>query len=91
MKHEERARRAEKAKELLDNPYLSECFEDVREGLVKALEGCKWNDTATQTNLMLSLQLLKGVRTLMESHIRDGKVSAAEVERLNNPKVKRVA
>ena len=91
MNQTERVRRAEKAKELLENPYLKECLKDIREGLVLGAETCKWNDIQTQTNIMLSLQLLKNLKAIMEKHITDGKVAQTEIDRAVNPKVKRIA
>ena len=90
MTQEERVRRAYSAKELLDNQSLQDAFKDVREGLVSSLEGCKWGEDAKQKNIMLSLQLLKGLRGVIEAHINDGKVAQKEIDRFNDPKVKRV-
>jgi hypothetical protein len=86
MKREDRIRRAQLSQELLDNELYKSAFADVREGLVKAVEGCKWDDGKTQNNLMLSLQLLKGLENVIKKHIQDGFVAQKEIERVNKPK-----
>lgn len=87
---EDRIRRADRARELLNNSLLQDAFKDVREGLVLTAETCNWSDHDTKTNVMLSLQLLRNLKKIIEDHITDGKVAQSEIERLNNPKVRRV-
>lgn len=91
MTHEERMKRAEKAKELLDNEYFTSAFNDIREKLVSALEDCNIGDHQKQTSISDQIRQLSAVKKMIIMHINDGKVSQAEVDRMNNPKVKRVA
>lgn len=86
MNHDERLKRADEAQRLLNEPALKNAFADIREGFVKSIEGCKWNDDKTLNNLMLSMQLLKTLNKLLESHIIDGKIAQKEIGNMNKPK-----
>ena len=89
MNHEERTKRADDAKRILGEPAVQNAFNELREGLVCGVESCGWADHDKKNNLMLSLQLLKSMKKLFEKHIEDGKVSQKEIERMNNPRIKR--
>ena len=90
MNHDDRLKRADEAKRILNEPALKNAFTDIREGLVRNIESCGWNQPIQQNNIMLSLQLLKSLQKLIEAHITDGKVAQSEIEKMNNPKIKRV-
>lgn len=89
MTHEERMKRADEAKRIINEPALKNAFTDIREGLVRNIESCKFGDTATQNSLMLSLQLLKSMQKLIEAHITDGKIAQKELDKMNNPKIRK--
>lgn len=55
--------RADRAKQLLDDPVVRGAFEDIRMALVRQLEEVPMGDVDTQHEVALSLQLLKRLRT----------------------------
>lgn len=58
--------RADRAKELLENPVLKACFSEMRESFVRKLETTPVNDVEIQHELALSLQILKSLRSQIE-------------------------
>ena len=71
----ETERRAAEAQQLIDNPMLQEAFSAVREGLIEAIEINPLTDDLLRDKLMLSLQLLRHIRTHLEDYIISGKLS----------------
>lgn len=67
--------RAADAKALLESPLLKGAFEEVRNKLVIAAENVGMNDKETQSNIVLSLQLLKQIKAQVESYVNDGKIA----------------
>ncbi len=55
--------RADRAKQILDDPVFAHVFTDIREQLVAKLEMCPVGDVEAQHDLTLTLQLLKQLRT----------------------------
>ncbi len=53
--------RSKDAKQLLNNPLLQDAFANVRESLVQQIEECPLDETVLNNQLMLCLQLLRGV------------------------------
>jgi hypothetical protein len=60
--------RAERAKQLLDDPVIKGAFEDIRMTLVRQLEASGMDDVDTHHQATLSLQLLKRLRTQLERY-----------------------
>lgn len=54
--------KAERAKQLLEDPVVSAVFSDIRMGLVEQLEVVPMGDVETQHEVALSLQVLKQMR-----------------------------
>ncbi len=63
--------RADRAKQLLADPVLKEAFGDIRIRLVVQLEQTVLSDVETQHEIALMLQLLKRLRTQLESYVND--------------------
>ena len=55
--------RADRAKQILDDPVFVCAIADIREQLVAKLESCPVSDVDAQHDLTLTLQLLKQLRT----------------------------
>ena len=91
MTHEERTKRAEHAQRLLEDDYFISAFNDIREKLVSALEDCNIGDHQKQTSISDQIRQLSAVKKMIIMHINDGKIAKHEIDRMNNPKVKRVA
>ena len=90
MTHEERTKRAEHAKRLIEDDYFQSAFNDIREKLVSALEDCNIGDNQKQTSISDQIRQLSAVKKMIIMHINDGKIAQHEIEKMNNPKVKRV-
>lgn len=70
----------EDARILLENPLLRGAFAGVRENLVQAIEDNPVKNELQRDKLMLSLQLLRSVRDMLENHIIDGKLEKLNLE-----------
>jgi hypothetical protein len=68
--------RATKAKALLDDPDLQSAFDDVRQAIFKAIEGCPLRDQEGLHEYRLMLKLLNDLRANLEQRVRDGKIVA---------------
>ena len=55
--------RADRAKQLLEDPVLASAFSDVREQIVQKLEGMPVSDVEAQHSLTITLQVLKQLKT----------------------------
>lgn len=66
--------RADRAQSLLKDELLNECFAEIRGRLVNQLEAVPMGDIDTQHEIALMLQLLKKVRTQLESYIQTAAV-----------------
>lgn len=73
--------RAANAQALLDNSLYKESFEDVRNKLIQQIELCDIKDDALRDKLMLSLQLLKRLKGVLNDHVNTGKLHGQRLER----------
>lgn len=72
MTPEEAKLRAEKARQLLNDPELKAAFDDTRDALISALNIAKSQDEAYKAAIALqTFELIKGC---IESHIQTAKV-----------------
>lgn len=69
--------KAERAKQLLDDPLLKEVLQTIRERHVTALESTAMDDVDAHHNGTLSLQLLKQVKAELMRLIGDAAVIEA--------------
>lgn len=74
--------RGQKADKLLKDPLFDEAFGEVRQVLIEAWEQTPVRDKEGAHELKLMLKLLGDVRAILERAITDGKIAAAELERL---------
>ena len=63
--------KADRARRLLDDPVLSECFVSIRDGLVAKAESSGLDDIDTHHHVALSLQLLRQLRIRLEKYLSD--------------------
>ena len=62
---------AEEAGYLLNHPLLITVFAEIREDLVQEVEYGDATNEAANNKVMLSLQLLRGIRERLESKVED--------------------
>jgi hypothetical protein len=72
MTPQETVDRAERAKELLDNPTLQKAFGGVREALIAKMEDSAIGDVAFHHEIALSLQALKSLRRQLVNWVDSG-------------------
>jgi hypothetical protein len=63
--------KAERARLLMDDPIMEAVFADIRMGLVSKLEHAPLGDTETQHEITLMLQLLKRLKTQLQTYVQD--------------------
>lgn len=63
--------KAERAKQLTEDPVVRHVFNDIREGLVKRLESLAMTDHELQHEAVLSLQLLKQVQEMFKKYAQE--------------------
>lgn len=79
----EQIERGNHAKRLLQDPLLSEAFENVSQAIHEQWAACPLRDREGAHELRLMLKLLGDVKTVLEGALADGKVAAAELDRIN--------
>jgi hypothetical protein len=72
MSPEEATSRAERAKQLLQDPMLNEAFTATRDGLISALTIAKSPEEAYKA--AIALQTFEVIKGCLESHIHTAKV-----------------
>jgi hypothetical protein len=75
--------RAERAKALLQDELLKQAFSDIKKRLVDQLEATAIHDIETQHEIALMLQLLKRVRTQLETYVGEGAIEAHKTRQEN--------
>lgn len=63
--------RADKAKQLLDDPIVQQAFRDIREQLVAKLEACQASEVDTQHDLTTDLRLLKMLKLQIGRYVEE--------------------
>jgi hypothetical protein len=66
--------RADRAKQLQNDPVLIAAFRDIREKLVSQLEVVMLSDVETQHEIALMLQLLKRLQSQLMLYQQDGAI-----------------
>lgn len=75
--------RAERAKQLLDDPILKGAFAALRERLVSKLETTPFGDVDTQHHTVVSLQLLQNIQLQLRQYLNDAAVEEAKAKNDN--------
>jgi hypothetical protein len=75
--------KADRAKQVLEDPVFRSVFDDIRQDFVRKLEECPLGDIETQHEIALSLQLLKRIRVQLERYVDEIAVDKAK-ERHDN-------
>jgi len=76
--------RGAKAQRLLADPLIGEAFDAVRAAIHSRWEQTPLRDTEGAHELKLMIKLLGDVRAVFEHAVTDGKLAAAELERINS-------
>jgi hypothetical protein len=63
--------RAERAKELLENPAMRAVFREIRENLVAKLEAAPMGAVDDHHEIALTLQCLKSIQTMLERYTQE--------------------
>jgi hypothetical protein len=63
--------RADKAKQLLDDPIVQQAFSDIREQIVLRLEACPVSEVDAQHDLAITLQLLKQLKLQLGRYVEE--------------------
>ena len=82
MTPEERKFRANDAKALLENKLFREAFKAVAEYLESAAMGCDPDNKEKAARIIISKQLLAGVRREIERVVEDGLVAEVQIAEL---------
>lgn len=72
--------RAEKARQLLDNPLFRESVETLRKAIFVRIEECPLRDAEGLQLLHIRLALLRDVEAALKQVIAEGKFTAFELE-----------
>jgi hypothetical protein len=75
--------RASQAKELLEDPTFKSVHAEIRNELIDALEKVAFDDIDKQHELVLSLQLHKRTRTVLERWVDDGKMEQKKLDHVD--------
>lgn len=76
--------RARQAQDLLNNGMLQEAFTEVENGLLRALEIVPITDRDQQQAITLGFQLLKSIKSNIESNIENEKVHQFNLQQAQN-------
>lgn len=80
MNEAQKIDRAVKVDKLLNDPLLSEAFDNVRQAIFDTIERTPVRDIEGLTSLRLSLKLLQDVRANLRQVLNDGKVAEFRIE-----------
>jgi len=75
--------RAARAKELLEGIIFKEVHAEIRNEIITALETVAFDDIDKQHELVISLQLHKRHKSLLERWVDDGKMEQKQIDHLN--------
>ena len=64
--------KADRAKELLNDPLLEEAFDNLRQNLLDGFEACGIDDNDSMRDIKITLALLKGLKQQLVNIISDG-------------------
>lgn len=76
--------RANRAKQLLDDPMLTEAFESVRTAIHNLWEETPLRDAQGAHELRLMLKLLGDLRAVFEIALADGELAAMKLKEINS-------
>lgn len=80
MDLEERRRRGESARRILDEPVFQDAFADLRSHFIEAWQQCA--DQEQRDRIWMAVNLLKKIEQHIETVFEDGKLAAAEIAEL---------
>ena len=82
--------RGREALRLMEEPLIKEAFDTIESGLIDSMYRCPMADTATQHELVLTLQLLGKFKGMFQEIMETGKLAQIQEESMSNRLVKRL-
>ena len=73
--------RAERARQLLQDPMIAGAFVEIETAVVNNIAACPSHDVLLQQQLCMLLGITRKFRRVFESHIETGKMVDFELER----------
>ena len=86
MSLEEKKYRAEDARQLLDNKMLQDAFDAVAGYIETQAMTCSPDDKEKCTRIVISKQLLSGIKREIYRHIEDGQIADVQLAELERKK-----
>lgn len=83
---EDEIRRGRLAKEVLENEEFIRAFNTVRDSLINKIEELNFDEEITRDKVMLSLQLLRGLKDELSKTLSGGMLAAETVDRMTRTK-----
>lgn len=74
------------AQQLLDNRHFREAFEAMEAYLVEKAKACDPNKPGHAENVVISMQLLEGIKREIVRKVEDGEVAKIEMQELERRK-----
>jgi len=87
---EEEIRLAREAETLMSNPVFKQAFEGIESSLIEKMRLVAMHDIDTQHELILTLQLLGGLRRQFTDVIQSGKMAQIQKEQSLGQKLRRI-
>lgn len=81
MTPEEEIHRAQKSREILNNPLWVEAFRDIEKALLEGITRSAFTDSLLREKLCQRLACLHDLRAQLEQHIDTGKLAQGFIER----------
>ena len=75
-------RRAQAYKQLLDNPEVEGWFRDSQDSLFNILDAIPLNDTVARDRVVLSIALVRKLKTALHQYVEDGEFAENELKKL---------
>ena len=83
MTPEEELRRAERAKQILNDEIFSEAVQQIRDGLLLGIRNSAFKDSELREKLCHRFCLLEDLLGLLQSTMETGEFAKQEIERLS--------
>jgi hypothetical protein len=75
IEFEDRIKRADEVKELLNNKYLQQAFEDVNKSIILSWQNTSSGNKEERETAWLAAKLLNQVKQSLENHIQTGEMA----------------
>jgi len=72
--------RAQSAKELLENELFNSIFTDLEKEIIEHLAGCPVRDKEGRDIFLLSLQITRKLKGILQGYVETGKLATAQLQ-----------